>query len=111
MSSSATDVLIELVRRLDAGRYEDALALWAVDPLSSDGITMDQFRSHLDRRVTRGRTVADVQPVAETEVPERPGDVRARVRITYRDGATHEGDLILTRVGGDWRVTSHGSLV
>jgi hypothetical protein len=109
--SSATDVLIELVRRLDAGRYEDALALWDEDPRVRDGITMDQFREHLDRRITRGRTVADVQPVSETDVPERPGDVRARIRITYRDGATHGGDLIVTRVGGDWRVTSHGSLV
>lgn len=111
MAETPTQVLAEFIRRLNAGRYEDALALYAYDPLAADGITLDELRAHVDRRVTRGRTVVAVDGVREEPLDDAHGHVRATVRIRYADGAERTADLLLRPAGGAWRVTSHGSLL
>lgn len=108
--TNATEVLIELVRRFDAGEYERALELWAYDPLVKDRITLDELKAHVDARITRGRTVADVKGVSEAP-GDPPGDLRVTIAITYRDGESATGHLMLRRVGDAWRVTSRGSLI
>jgi hypothetical protein len=105
---SPAELIVELVRRFDAGRYEEALALFAEDPREKDGVTLDQIREFADRRVTHGRTVARVEA---DEAPVDADHVRARVHIEYRDGSVRDADLVARRLGDEWRLTPHGSLL
>ena len=109
-AASATGLVISFIDLLNTGRYDEALRLFAFDLLEREGVSREYFVEYVDERVTRGRTVTRVEPIAEEFVPEQ-NTTRVIVKIRYREGDDVTRTLQVLRIGQGWELTSRGTLL
>ena len=107
-SANPKSAVSNFMNYINSGKYSKALNLFNKDVLNADGISMDEFKGHVDRKLTKNKTMANL--VFISEKANENNYVRIDFKINFSEGDSIEKWVLVKTVNGKSFLTTRGSM-
>jgi len=106
---TARGTVAAFMAEINSGRYEESLAFFKSNPVSSGEITIEEYRQHCDSNLTMNRQIVSLSLKEKINKKNKLlSDVT--VVITYKDKSKAEKWVMAEKVNGIWKMTTKGSM-